>query len=495
MIQVDRQRKRLFVMLALLLLVAFLLTILFSYFIARNTIRSNIIDRELPLTGDSIYSEIQRDVIKPVFVSDQMAHNTFLRDWANTGEVDTDLLVRYLKEVKERYGAFTAFFASEKTLRYYNHDGFQRTLHEKEPRDKWFFRVRQMKEPYESNIDADITNKNLLTVFINFRMLDDQQRFAGTTGIGLSSSSLSKLIGQYEEKFARRISFCDRSGTLTLVDKNSKITETSIKDIPGIRALAPQILNASTVQTKLSYAQENGNGTLTHLNSRFVPELNWYLIVEQDEAQALAPLARMLWLNALIGLLATAAALSMVLFVVNRYQLRLVHMATFDPLSKLLNRQSGDALFKDAVRDASRDQSSLSILVIDVDHFKRINDTMGHQAGDRVIAELANLFAKKMREGDSIVRWGGEEFLAILRNCTMDAAVARAEEIRRAVAADPLNVGELANGSVVAPYYATVSVGAAQWISGETSDATFDRADRALMRAKQNGRNRVENAQ
>ncbi len=492
MIKVNRQRKRLYVVLALLLLVAFLFTTLFSYFIARNTIRSNIIDRELPLTGDSIYSEIQRDVIKPVFVSDQMAHNTFLREWVTAGERDTDQLTRYLKDVKDRYGAFTAFFVSEETLRYYNHDGFQRTLHATDQRDKWFFRVRQMKEPYESNIDSDITNKNLLTVFINFRMLDNQQRFVGTTGIGLSSTSLSKLIEQYEEKFARRISFCNRNGKLMLIDKNSKVTETSIKDIPGVRALSSQILNASTVQTKLSYTREDGVGSLTHLNSRFVPELNWYLIVEQDEEQALAPLSRMLWLNALIGLLATAAALSLVLFTVNRYQARLEYMASTDSLSKLLNRQSGDAIFKDAVRDAARDQKALSILVIDVDHFKQINDTYGHQAGDRVIADLANLFAKNMRADDSIIRWGGEEFLAILRDCTIDVATTRAEEIRLMVAAFPLNVGTLADGSASPPCCATVSVGAAQWVSPETSGATFDRADRALMHAKQNGRNRVE---
>ncbi|MGL5004981.1 MAG: cache domain-containing protein, partial [Casimicrobium sp.] len=309
-----------FVVLALLLLAAFVTTLLLSYFIARDTIRKNIIEQELPLTGDSIYSEIQRDVIKPVFVSDQMAHNTFLREWVLDGERDTAQLTRYLKEVKERYGAFTAFFASEATFRYYNHEGFQRTLRADESRDKWFMRVRQMKEPYESNIDPDITNKDAVTVFINYRLLDSKQNFLGTTGIGLSSKGLSNLVKQYEEKFQRQLAFVNRDGYLMLATTNREGKGPSIRELPGLKEIASQILNGSTVQTRLSYASEGNGSSLTHVNSRFIPELNWYLLVQQNEARALAPLARVLWLNALIGLLATVAAITLVWYAVNRYQ-------------------------------------------------------------------------------------------------------------------------------------------------------------------------------
>jgi diguanylate cyclase (GGDEF)-like protein len=491
-IEVGRQRKRLFVVLSALLLIAFVLSMTLSYVIARDTIRKNIVERELPLTGDSIYSEIQRDVIKPVFVSDQMAHNTYLREWVVAGERDTEQLARYLKEVKERYGAFTAFFASEGTLRYYNHDGFQRTLHPNEERDKWFFRVRKMTDLYESNIDPDITNKNAITVFINYRLLDANQKFLGTTGIGLSSSNLSKLIEEYETKFQRQITFCDRQGNVMLVDQRNAATPASINDAPGLKNVAAKILNGSTIQTKLSYALDDKTGALTHINSRFIPELNWYLLVEQNEAQALAPLSRVLFWNALIALLATATALMLVWFAVNRYQRRLEYLAAVDSLTGLSNRPTGEAAFQRAINEAGRRREPLSVAVID---FKSINDTYGHQAGDHVISEFARRLRSAVRANDVLIRWGGEEFLLIFSQAALDAAIALAEDIRRDISSETYNVGRALIASELSAksdeLTATVSIGVAQWDVVENSESLFARADRALMDAKKAGRDRV----
>jgi diguanylate cyclase (GGDEF)-like protein len=495
-IPIDRQRKRLFIVLALLLLAAFVTTLLLSYFIARATIRTNIIEQELPLTGDSIYSEIQRDVIKPVFVSDQMAHNTFMRDWVLGGQRDTTQLTRYLKEVKERYGAITAFFASEATFRYYNHDGYQLTLRADEPRDQWFMRVRQMKDAYESNIDSDKTNKDAITVFINYRILDDKQNFLGATGIGLSSNGLSNLIKQYEQKFQRQIAFANRDGNLMLVNTDRQGKGPSIREMPGLKTIAPQILNGSPIQTKLSYASDSNGSSLTHVNSRFIPELNWYLIVQQNEAQMLSPLARVLWLNALIALLATVAAIALVWFAVNRYQRRLEMMATTDALTGLANRSTGELAFQRAIDNAQKHREPFCVLVIDIDRFKEINDAYGHQTGDSVIKEFGCRLQTLVRAGDLIARWGGEEFLVILSRCEIDDGLRRAQAIREAIAATPFAVSHaIVDGTSrqeASSYRSTASFGLAQWQENETSDSLFARADRALIDAKRNGRDRIE---
>ena len=190
---------------------------------ARNNIRINIIENELPLTGDSIYSEIQRDLIKPVFIADQMAHNTFLRDWIARGEQDTSAVIRYLAEIKVRYNAFTTFYASEYTRRYFTANDILRQIDEK---DTWFFRVRSMKEPYEINIDRDERNGNWLTVFINFRIVDDFGRFLGVTGVSLSSDAIVNLVANYNRKFNREIAFYDMAGHNSLYDpiSNSRPT-------------------------------------------------------------------------------------------------------------------------------------------------------------------------------------------------------------------------------------------------------------------------------
>lgn len=90
-----------------------------NYHVSKAAIRESIVASELPLTSDNIYSEIQKDLIRPIFVSSMMASDTFLRDWALAGERDAGQIVKYLREVKVRYGAFTSFFVSERTRTYY----------------------------------------------------------------------------------------------------------------------------------------------------------------------------------------------------------------------------------------------------------------------------------------------------------------------------------------------------------------------------------------
>lgn len=198
---INRQQRRLFISLVSLLSIAFLGTTSLSYIVARNAIRRNIIEDQLPLTGDSLYSEIQRDLIKPVFVSDQMAHNTFLLDWISQGEQQPESVFRYLSEIKRRYNAVTSFYISEKTRRYFTPTEIGKTVSETNPDDRWFFRVRQMKEPYEINVDTDQQNNNRLTAFINFRVVDHAGQFLGVTGVGLGSDNIFKLVEEYKQKF------------------------------------------------------------------------------------------------------------------------------------------------------------------------------------------------------------------------------------------------------------------------------------------------------
>ena len=111
-------RTRLLLLLALILIVGFLATSVGSYLTSRNAIRANIVDRELPLASDNVYTEIQKDLLRPISISAQMANNTFLRDWVLAGEGDMAPLVRYLSEVKREYKSIAAFYISERTRKY-----------------------------------------------------------------------------------------------------------------------------------------------------------------------------------------------------------------------------------------------------------------------------------------------------------------------------------------------------------------------------------------
>src|SRR5450830_1583464 len=120
--------------------------------------------------------------------------------------------------------------------------------------------------------------------------------------------------------------------------------------------------------------------------------------------------------------------------------------------------------------------------------FKKINDKQGRQVGDHVLREIAAIFKRSLRESDVICRWGGEEFLILLKNCTLEKATSIAENLRSTIAANDFSrTTDLTRTRLSI----TVSMGVAECRESETEDRVFDRADEALAQAKKNGRNSV----
>jgi len=202
-------QRSLLLTLVMLLGSGFLATSLLSYFASRDAIRDSIVNTELPLTSDTVYSEIQKDLVRPVLISSMMARDTFVRDWVVAGEKDPLQMTRYLKEVMDHYGAYTAFFVSNHSLTYYQAKGVLKKISPDEPRDVWYYRVRDMADPYEINVDPDLANKDNLTFFINYKVFDYDDNFIGATGVGLTVDAVIKLIDRYQQRYQRSVYFVD----------------------------------------------------------------------------------------------------------------------------------------------------------------------------------------------------------------------------------------------------------------------------------------------
>ena len=203
--------NNLILIVSLLLITGFLTTSLASYYVSLASLRSQITKKELPLTSDNIYSEIQKDLLSPIFISSLMANDIFLRDWIINGENDITQIIRYLKEIQDKYNTFTSFFVSEQTKTYYHADGILKKVKAEEERDRWYFRVKSMKSDYEINVDPDMANKDSMTIFINYRVRDYQNNFIGTTGVGLKVNAVKDLIKKYQESYGRNIYFVDKN--------------------------------------------------------------------------------------------------------------------------------------------------------------------------------------------------------------------------------------------------------------------------------------------
>lgn len=163
-------------------------------------------------------------------------------------------------------------------------------------------------------------------------------------------------------------------------------------------------------------------------------------------------------------------------------------LAMTDELSGLANRRALDEAMTRALAAAERSQRPFAVLMVDVDHFKAINDRFGHQGGDTALAAFAARLRAGLRAQDQAFRYGGEEFSVLLPDTEAQGALGLAERLRQQVALP----GDAASGAGLP---ISASIGVAVWQAGDTVDALFRRADRALYRAKAAGRNRVEYGQ
>lgn len=161
---------------------------------------------------------------------------------------------------------------------------------------------------------------------------------------------------------------------------------------------------------------------------------------------------------------------------------RLEELSRKDPLTQAANRRSFQDISRAEIARANRHRSSLSLVILDLDFFKSVNDTFGHCAGDTVLVEFSNIVRRNIREVDTFARWGGEEFLILSPQTSLQGMVQLAEKIRCVV-----EHHEFSHGSRV-----TASFGVTQYRAEEPWDDFIQRSDRALYMAKQKGRNRVE---
>lgn len=154
-------------------------------------------------------------------------------------------------------------------------------------------------------------------------------------------------------------------------------------------------------------------------------------------------------------------------------------LADTDPLTNVLNRSGLQA----HIESIFENPVGVSVLLLDIDHFKQLNDSLGHDAGDRILKEFAKLIKENVREEDIFARWGGEEFILMCRGRSLDNLHRLANKLKATCAGHDFSS---ANAHI------TISIGLAQAHEDETFEESFKRADKAMYSAKHNGRNRVE---
>lgn len=475
------RKYRLIIILSLLLITAFLSVSFFNYRTATTSIRTEIVNSSLPLLRENIYSEIQKILTPPINIASLMANDSFLKNWALEGETDEREIFQFLNGIRQKYGYFSAFFVSANTGKYYHYDGVLKTISPQDDHDVWYYNFVATGKTYELDVDSDQASNNKLTMFINFRLEDFSGNLLGVTGVGLEMENFSGFLSEKQKKYDRRIYLTDRSGVVQAHPDTSLIESANINTTPGIKKEARLLLSAKDDPVDSVYDTEHGRVLVT---SRYVPEIDWFLLVEQDEDSAMADPRHTLWRTLLMGLVTSLVIITLTTLTINSYQKRLERMAVTDELTQANNRREFESRFITAVSRFGRYKTPITLVIVDIDHFKNINDSVGHLTGDKVLISITRIIKESVRPSDLVARWGGDEFVLLLE-CGIEEAYNTAERLRQRVLDKFPKEIELEGKAV------SISMGLAEYAPDDTVETLTIKADKALYLSKNKGRNRV----
>lgn len=440
--------------------------------------QAQLLNTSLPLSVDNIYTEVQQRMIEPLLVSSLMSHDTFLRDWIMKGEQDVDGIVRYLTEIQKKYNVFTTFLVSDKSKKYYHPRGLIDVVNKENSADAWYFRFKEQPEPYEINLDYNANLSDSLIMFINYKVMDYKKETIGVTGVGVKILNIEEMLNSFKNKYKYDVYFVGQNGEVTIFSKGLN-KRGNISNIDGLKDIKGAIF--SSKQSQFEYKDKDNEYLL---NTKYIEKLKLYLFVEINKKEYIGELKKTFYANLIISIIVTLVVTLIIIYTINIYQKQLVEMASEDSLTKLANRRKFNEIFEKLHKLYKNGINKLTLILIDIDDFKQVNDDFGHLVGDQVLVRIAEILKGELRSSDVVTRWGGEEFALLLTDVTMENAKQIAQKICEVTREDTILL-ELLGRQL------TVSIGVGELNSLESQDGLVHKVDNALYEAKRTGKNQV----
>ena len=365
--------------------------------------------REQYLTANHIYDSIQQEVGTLITISKTMSVNSLLheklRNETSIPEAEIEkAFSNYLKIIKERFNYKAAYIISEQTHRYYTSKGIEKIVNPQlDPYDIWYQLFLESGKEYDLDTDRDQANDYLWTVFINFRITDENGKMLGVTGVGVTMSALQKMVEQFEEDYKYRINLVDLDGLVQVDTDSNNIENAYISDV----------IHDKAGKDSFTYAQRGLKGFRM---TRYMESLEWFLVIQGTNALSTSYLTIILR-HVLICII----MLSSYFYVIHRIGLRDQQNSfqnySEDELTGLPNRN----YFKEAYGELGILNTTRykSIVIFDIDKFKSIND---NRDGDQIIRSVTELSKEAIGNQGLLFRWGGDEFVVLLEMTDDEAA-------------------------------------------------------------------------
>ncbi|WP_051280158.1 sensor domain-containing diguanylate cyclase [Anaerovorax odorimutans] len=439
------------------------------------------LEKIVRLADTDISKHIENSMTKPVMVSKTMANDEFLKGWflQEEGSIGDNTyfkqLYNYLKTYQEKYNYTTVFCISAKTGNYYYQDGFNKKISDSDEHDIWYYNFIKSGREYDLEVDTNEANNDNITVFVNFRMEDDNGNLLGVIGVGLQVSSIEKTIRLYENDYDMSVYIINVGGAKTSFSGNTDIFvgENELAKRIGIKE--DIVLNNSDKPKIQWFTSGNERKCLI---TKYDDTLGWYLVLEKDTNSISSMFQESMKDNVIFMLISLVACIMVTTIVFINYNKRMVVMENTDELTGLSNRKLFYKQYLSFIRNHRERKKTL--FMFDIDYFKDINDTYGHVFGNAILSMVGEELKKVLNGYGIAARWGGDEFIGVL-----DLKLEESQQILSQF----MNILKLNENDSCCNV--TISVGITE-INGKLSiEEMVKKVDEALYCSKEGGRNQI----
>ncbi len=455
------------------LAIVLILSLCGAFFYATYNAIENIVAEQSRVQQEAVspvYELVRDELLRPLYIAETFASSIDFTVAMDSPDFDEELLLRRLRDMEEDLG-LTFFFASELTRKQYLSNGTTLDLIEGEV--AWYFEAQEQGKDFM----ADLGQVGDVHLYFDVKVYGSEREFLGYVGVGMHLQQFIDTFDRYKARYGYDFLFVNDQDEIILTSlPELVVTDAYIPKLESLEWFAHGDAPGSHDSEIIQVDDED------FLISEYgIQELGWRLLL-------LIPLeARQAQTTRSFVISAATAVISVLLLALTIYYLMLLYKqnlekrAEIDSLTGLPNR----AFIQRYYDQMQRDGGTLCAIIIDLDRFKKINDTYGHEAGDRVLEAAASVFKEVLRDKDIVGRWGGEEFVMLLPATSVETGMAIAERARKRLENLTIELRE-SNVSITASF--GVAFGPA---SDESLADLMDRADKVLYEAKENGRNQV----
>ena len=308
-------------------------------------------------------------------------------------------------------------------------------------------------------------------MFMNFKIFDNKFSYLGATGVAIKISYIDDMLKMFRQKYHFKVCFLNEKGDIVLSEKD--ITpEKNIDELSSLKKYKNEIISKEPLISEY----ENNNKRYL-LNTKLLPQLNLYLVVEANLNDFITDVKDIFLINLFFSLFISIIVTLIITYVIRKYNKRLEYLADIDLLTNINNRRVFSLKLEHSMLLHDRNNQIMSLLFLDVDNFKDVNDKFGHLIGDKVLTRIADILKSNIRRSDLLARWGGEEFVVAYVNTSLEDSIVITEKLRTLIEDDYI-LKDL-NQSII-----TASFGLTKLLDTDKEQSCFKRVDEALYGAK-----------